>query len=180
MGFHRATRPEVRQTLRARAEAISLITNIIPLNCWIHCNTKLCACVRMCLVCCSRWWVIGWRGEYTVRATDVSLGASCTSTLMIHCESDCGGGLKLWRRPTGRDSCYCVQEALLFWLIYTVFLAEADSCLNGDEIPCRLCNLKVTATVPYSEPAEFNPNHHTPLRQDLDERYYVACRKLII
>lgn len=126
---------------------MSLINNIMLLNCWIHCNTNLCAGVRMCLVCCSRWWVIGWRGEYTVRATDVSLGASYISTLMIHCESGCGAGwraVKFWRRQTGRDSCYCMQEALLSWIIYTVFLAEADSSWNGDEIPCRLCNLKVT------------------------------------
>jgi len=48
MGSHRATRPEVRQTLRARAEAMSLINNIMLLNFWIHCNTNLCAGVRMC------------------------------------------------------------------------------------------------------------------------------------
>ena len=66
------------------------------------------------------------------------------------------------------------------WLIDTVFLAEADSGLTGDEIPCRLCNLKVATTAPYSESAESNPNRHAPLLQDLDGRHYVACRKLSI
>jgi hypothetical protein len=64
-----------------------------------------------------------------------------------------------------------MQETLLFWLIDAVFLAEADSCLAGDEIPYRLCNLKVTATAPYSESAEFNPNRHARLLQELDGRH---------
>ena len=162
MGSHRATRPEVRRTVRARAEAMSLINNIMPLNCCIHCNTSLCAVVTMCLVCCSRWWVIDWRGECTVRATDVSLASSFPSTPMIHCASGYSGGwraVKLWRRQAGKDCCYCVQEALLSWLIYTVFIAEADSCLTGDEIPCRLCNLKVSVTAQYSELVQSRPNH---------------------
>jgi len=125
MGSHRATRPEVRQTLRARAEAKPLISNIMPLNCWIHCNTNLCAGVRMCfslLLSTVGDWLARW-----VHCACYRRAPRCVVYIDAHdslrvWQRRWLKAVKLWRRQTAIDCCCSVQEALLSWLICTAFL----------------------------------------------------------